>query len=149
MSPLRTLALLFVAATVFAVAVPAAGSRPNPQLIRLLWVQTSSHPTGNGASWTSRLRNQVPQFGMPAGTKVGAEVGLSRGNQYVGGIKLPGGVLSYSGKVKHLPRHAGIVVPVVAGTGTFTGATGTYTLYDDGDKAHPADKVLVLSLQYG
>ena len=148
MRHLRTLVLLLLITASFIGSVPSAGSRPNRQEIRLIWVLTSNHPNGKQGSWTSKLLNETRQFGKPAGVKVGAEVGLSRGNQFVGGIKLPGGVLSYSGKVKHLPRHAGITVPVVDGSGAFAGTTGTYTLYD-GDATHPDDKILVLSLQYG
>jgi len=118
---------------------PEAG----PQVIRLVWIRTSNHPSGQKRSWTSRLLNATPQFGRPAGVKVGAEVGLSHGPQYVGGIKLPGGVLEYSGKPKHLPKHGGIVIPVVDGSGIFTGVTGTYTRSDGETHA-----TVVLRLQY-
>lgn len=142
----RVALLLLTAAAAFGMTVPSAGSELRPQVIRLVWLQTSDHPSGKKRSWTSQLLNATPQFGKPAGVKVGAEVGFSHGARYVGGVKLPGGVLEYSGKVKHLPRHGGIVIAVVDGSGTFNGVKGTYTL-SDGD-ATP-NKLLVLRLQYG
>jgi hypothetical protein len=128
--------------------LPSASSESTPQVIRLVWVQTSNHPNGKRVSWTSQLFNETRQFGRAAGTKVGAEVGVSHGAQYVGGIKLPGGVLEYSGKVKRLPHHGGIIVPVVDGSGAFAGVTGTYTR-SDGDSTHPNSTIVVLRLQYG
>jgi hypothetical protein len=138
------LALMVAAALI--ISVPSAGSEPRTQVIRLVWIQTSDHPSGKKRSWTSRLVNATRQFGKPAGAKVGAEVGFAQGADYVGGVKLPGGVLEYSGKAKHLPRHGGIVIPVVDGSGAFSGVQGTYTL-SDGDGADT--KLLVLRLQYG
>jgi hypothetical protein len=139
------LLLLTVAAALF-VSVPSAVSEPRAQVVRLVWIQTSDHPSGKKRSWTSELVNASRQFGKPAGVKVGAEVGFSHGADYVGGVKLPGGVLEYSGKARHLPRDGGIVIPVVDGSGAFAGVKGTYTL-SDGDGGH--DKLLVLRLQYG
>ena len=147
MRSIRALVLpLIVVATMLGLGLPSAGSQPGPQVIRLLWVQTSSHPNGAKGAWTSQLLNETRQFGKPAGAKVGAEVGISHGSQFVGGIKLPGGVLEYSGKVKHLPRGA-IAVPVVDGSGAFAGVTGTYTR-SKGDKAHPSSTIVVLELNY-
>ena len=136
---MRASLLLAVVSGVFGVGAPCAGSRPNPQVIRLTAVQTSSHPNGKKSSWTSRLLNQTRQFGKPAGTAVGAEVGFSNGPQFTGAIRLPGGVLEYVGKAKHLPRHGGIVVPVVDGSGSFAGVHGTYTR---------SGTTIVLRLQY-
>lgn len=148
MRSIRALVLpLIVVAMMLGLGLPSAGSQPGPRVIRLLWVQTSNHPNGKKEAWTSQLLNETRQFGKPAGAKVGAEVGISHGTQFVGGIKLPGGVLEYSGKVKHLPRGA-IAVPVVDGSGTFAGVTGTYTR-SKGDKAHPSSTIVVLELQYG
>jgi hypothetical protein len=148
MRSIRALVLpLIVVAMMLGLGLPSAGSQPGPQVIRLLWVQTSNHPNGKKEAWTSQLLNETRQFGKPAGAKVGAEVGISHGTQFVGGIKLPGGVLEYSGKVKHLPRGA-IAVPVVDGSGAFAGVTGTYTR-SKGDKAHPSSTIVVLELQYG
>src|SRR5690349_972907 len=121
MHRLRTMLLLLVVSTLLGLVAPAASPASAPQVIRLIWIQTSNHPSGKKASWTSNLLNEVPQFGKAAGVKVGAEVGVSRGATVVGGIKLPGGVVTYQGKVKHLPRHGGIVVPVVDGSGSFAG----------------------------
>jgi hypothetical protein len=139
---MRGLTLLLVVFTLLGAAAATAGSEPGPQAIRLVWVQTSSHPNGKQGSWTSQLLNATRQFGKPAGVKVGAEVGISHGSNYVGGVKLPGGVLEYSGKVRHLPRDGGIVVPVVDGSGTFAGVTGTYTR----SGSHPT--IVVLRLRY-
>jgi hypothetical protein len=148
MRSIRALVLpLIVVAMMLGLGLPSAGSQPGPQVIRLLWVQTSNHPNGKKEAWTSQLLNETRQFGKPAGAKVGAEVGISHGSQFVGGIKLPGGVLEYSGKVKHLPRGA-IAVPVVDGSGAFAGVTGTYTR-SKGDKTHPSGTIVVLELQYG
>ena len=148
MRSIRALVLpLIVVATMLGLGLPSAGSQPGPQVIRLLWVQTSNHPNGKKEAWTSQLLNETRQFGKPAGAKVGAEVGISHGSQFVGGIKLPGGVLEYSGKVKHLPRGA-IAVPVVDGSGAFAGVTGTYTR-SKGDNAHPSSTIVVLELHYG
>jgi hypothetical protein len=144
---IRAALLPLAVAAVLGFSVPPAGSDPGPQVIRLVWVQTSNHPSGKKRSWTSQLLNATPQFGKSAGIKVGAEVGFAHGDRYVGGVKLPGGVLEYAGKPKHLPRHAGIVIPVVDGSGTFAGVTGTYTL-SGGGAAHPHDQLLVLRLQY-
>lgn len=137
--------MLAVSATL-GVWAPSASPASGPQVIRLIWVQTSNHPDGKERSWTSRLLNETPQFGRPAGVKVGAEVGFSHGPQYVGGIKLPGGVVTYSGKPKHLARN-GIVVPIVDGSGAYTGVTGTYTR-TKGDQAHPNRTIVVLELRY-
>lgn len=142
---MRASLLLAVISAVFGVCVPCAGSVPGPQVIRLTAVQTSNHPNGKKSSWTSRLLNQTRQFGKPAGAAVGAEVGFSNGPQLTGAIRLPGGVLEYTGKTTHLPRHGGIVVPVVDGSGSFTGVHGTYTR-SAGDKTHPT--TIVLRLQY-
>lgn len=147
MRHLRTMLLLLVLSALLGLAIPSAGSATGPQVIRLIWIQTSNHPSGKKGSWTANLLNETRQFGRPAGVKVGAEVGLSHGPQLVGGIKLPGGVLEYSGKAKHLP-HAGIVVPVVDGSGIFAGVTGTYTR-SFGDQTHPKATIVVLRLQYG
>jgi hypothetical protein len=140
---IRASLLLFVVFAAFGLSAPSAGSQSGPQVIRLIWVQTSSHPKGERASWTSQLLNATRQFGKPAGAKVGAEVGISHGAEFVGGIKLPGGVLTYSGKARRLPHHGGIVIPVVEGSGTFEGVTGTYTRTVGGTP------LVVLRLQYG
>ena len=141
--------LLLVVSATLGLCAPAARAGPGTQEIRLIWLQTSGHPKGKHGSWTSRLVNEVRQFARPAGTQVGGEVGFSHGSQYVGAIKLPGGVLEYSGKTKGLPKDAGFVVPVVDGSGVFAGVTGTYTLYTDGDRTHPHTAILVLRLRYG
>lgn len=143
MNHLRTAVLVLVVSATVGLSAPSAGSERAPQVIRLIWVQTSDHPNGKRASWTSQLLNATPQFGKATGAKVGAEVGISHGAQFVGGIKLPGGVLTYSGKAMHLARHGGIVIPIVEGSGAFAGATGTYTRTDG------KTPLVVIRLQYG
>src|SRR5689334_17661730 len=144
MNHLRTLLLLVAVSATIGLGTQTAGSPPGPQVIKLIWVQTSNHPNGKRASWTSQLLNATPQFGRPAGATVGAEVGISHGAQFVGGIKLPGGILTYSGKAKHLPHQSAIVIPIVEGSGSFQGATGTYTRSEGGTST-----TVVIRLQYG
>jgi hypothetical protein len=132
---------------ILGLGVASTSSGSGPQEIRLRWIQTSNHPNGKKGSWTSTLVNDTRQFGRPAGTTVGAEVGFSDGPRLVGAVRLPGGVLEYSGKAKHLPRHAGIVLPVIDGSGNFAGVTGTYTL-SGSDAAHGKNVILVLRLEY-
>lgn len=146
MHHLRTILLVLAASATLGVWAPSASPGSGRQVIRLIWVQTSSHPSGKKRSWTSQLLNETVQFSKPAGTKVGAEVGFSHGDQFVGGIKLPGGVVTYSGKAKHADRD-GIVVPVVDGSGVFAGVSGTYTR-SKGDATHPRSTIVVLRLQY-
>lgn len=145
---MRAAVVTLAISAILGILAPPATPGPGPQEIRLIWVQTSNHPNGKRRSWTSTVSNEIRQFGKPAGAKVGGEVGFSNGPQLVGAIKLPGGVLEYSGKVKHLPRHAGIVLPVVDGSGSFAGVKGTYTR-SDGDASHPDDTIVVLRLSYG
>ena len=91
MRSIRALVLpLIVVAMMLGLGLPSAGSQPGPQVIRLLWVQTSNHPNGKKEAWTSQLLNETRQFGKPAGAKVGAEVGISHGPQFVGGIEASG-----------------------------------------------------------
>jgi len=144
MPQVRTMLLVLVVSATFGFSAPSADAEHGSQVIRLIWVQTSNHPNGKRVAWTSQLLNATPQFDKPVGAKVGAEVGISRGAQLVGGIKLPGGVLTYSGKARHLPHHGGIVVPVVEGSGAFAGVKGTYTR-TPGDTS----TIVVLRLQYG
>jgi hypothetical protein len=145
---MRAVLTLLAVSAIFALGPAAARPGPGLSEIRLISIRTSNHPEAKKeGSWTSSLLNAVPQFGRPVGTKVGGEVGFSHGAQLVGAIKLPGGVLAYSGKPKRLPHDGGIVVPVIDGSGTFSGVSGTYTLVRDGKTT--ARAVLVLRLQYG
>ena len=78
----------------------------------------------------TRLLNAVPQFGKPAGAVVGHDKGTAtlvsptsatgRGVAY-----LPGGTLTFSGRIKLDRKRGGFTIPVTRGTGTFAGARGT------------------------
>lgn len=108
---------------------PSGGpSKPKPpphtQVIQLLWVRTSTHATRGRSSWTSRLENETPQFGKPAGATVGSELGFSDGYRTSGAIRLPGGVLEFGGPVK--PK-GNLRLAITGGAGAFAGATGSYS----------------------
>ena len=147
---MRTIAAslaLLGASAVLGTSVTAAPPGSAVQEIRLISRQTSNHP-GKKSAWTSDLLNELRQFERPAGVKVGAEVGFAHGAQLDGALRLPGGVVAYSGKARHLPRDAGIVVAVVDGSGAFAGVTGTYTR-SRGDRSHPKSTIVVLRLRFG
>jgi len=110
------------------------------------WVRTSIHISYR-SSWTSQLRNETPQFGRPAGAKVGSELGFSDGTRASGAITLPGGVLEYDGTIRTHGKSGGLVLPVTGGAGAFTGATGSYTLTGSG-QTHSRTALLILRLRY-
>ena len=139
--------LLLGASLVCGAWAPAGKPESRQQVVRLLWLRTSVHVTGTRSSWTSRLTNETPQFGKPAGAKVGTELGFADGSQASGAITLPGGLVEYDGKVKRHGKSQVLVIPVTAGTGTFAGATGTYTL-SGGDQTHSRNGLLVLRLRH-
>ena len=145
--PLKILLLLAPPAVLLGLCAPPATARSRPQVIRLIWVQTSIHTTATRASWTSRLRNETPQFGKPAGATVGSELGFSDSSRASGVITLPGGVLQYTGKTKRGAGKAGAKLSITSGSGAYSGAKGSYTLFG-GDKQHPYSAILVLRLQY-
>ena len=131
----------------FNVCAASASQTSRPQVIRLIWVQTSIHTSGARASWTSRLENETRQFGKPAGAPVGNELGFSEGSRASGVVKLPGGVLEYAGTMKRVAGKGGVKLSITDGSGAFADAKGSYTLFG-GDKTHPNDAILVLRLRY-
>lgn len=141
-----SLLILFALSLACSGWAPSAKPDARPRVIRLLWVQTSIHVTGNRSSWTSRLKNEMPQLGKPAGAPVGRELGFSDGSRASGALTLPGGVVEYSGTIKRHGQSGGLVVPVIDGTGSFAGATGTYTFIGR-DQIHSKNALLVLHLR--
>jgi hypothetical protein len=126
---------------------PAGKPASHQRVIRLLWLRTSVHVTGTRSSWTSRLTNETPQFGKPSGAKVGTELGFADGSLVSGAITLPDGLLEYGGRIKLHGKSQGLVIPVTAGTGSFAGAKGTYTL-SGGNQTHSRNGLLVLRLRH-
>jgi hypothetical protein len=135
---LVTLAALAALAGALAASVSAA---PPPSVIRLVSTTTSaSHadvkPKGPSArdrdTSTSRLVNQLAQFGKPKGAIVGSDRGTVT---YTGAhsatlravTRLPGGTLIVRGPVRPIGNGA-VVIAVVGGTGAFAGAHGTLTI---------------------
>jgi hypothetical protein len=137
---MRRLTVLAVLLLAFVVAVSAgAGTSSGPTRIVLTVKPISSRtvdkpPKGPSAGDRSveatRLFNAVPQFGKPTGAVVGRDQGTSvldsptsatgRGIAY-----LPGGTLTFSGRVKPDRQRGGFTIPVTRGTGAFAGARGT------------------------
>jgi len=133
----RLIALVTVLSVLLASAGSAAAAAPTS--IRLISVTTSVQATdrspkgasaGDTVRETSRLLNEVQQFGKPKLAIVGSDAAtstLSRGlkTATVSGVaQLPGGTLILRGKPQPNPR-GGIVIPVVRGTGLYVGARGT------------------------
>jgi hypothetical protein len=139
------LVLLLGASLVCGGWAPTGKPASKPQVIRLLWLRTSIHVTGSRSSWTSRLTNETSQFGRPAGAKVGTELGFSDGSHASGVITLPGGLVQYGGRLKHHGKSTSLVIAVTGGTGSFAGATGSYT-FSGGDQAHSRNGLLVIRL---
>jgi hypothetical protein len=137
----RVIRLLGLAAVVLAAFDPSASasSAAPPTLIRLVSVTTSAKEsdrlpkgpsTGDTVRETSRLLNEVAQFGKPARAAVGSDSAVQQlrlGPKSItvdGVAKLPGGTLLFRGKAERYAR-GGIVIPVVGGTGRYLGAQGT------------------------
>lgn len=133
---LRRLAV--AACALAAVVAPAAGAAQAPGVIRLVSVTTSikeidrpprGASTGDSVRETSRLLNEVAQFGKPRRAVVGSDravqrLRLSPRSLTVDGVAtLPGGTLRFRGTVERAAQ-GGIVIPVVAGTGRYLGARG-------------------------
>jgi hypothetical protein len=137
MRRLPVLAILLVA---FVVVVSAgAATTRGPTRIVLVVKPISSRsvdkpPKGPSAGDRSvdatKLLNAVPQFGKPAGAVVGHDKGtavLDSPTSATGqGVAyLPGGTLTFSGRIKPDRRRGGFTIPVTRGTGAFSGPRGT------------------------
>ena len=136
-------ALLALAAGVALVATGAAGASTTraaavpPKEIKLISVTTKANDTdkppkgaskGDRTIGASALYNGIDQFGRKAGARVGTDRSIftlrDAKTLYANGTAtLPGGTLHFQGtaKVKKGVFH----IPVVSGTGDFTGAKGS------------------------
>jgi hypothetical protein len=125
-----------VAALAAAVLAPAARAETLTFSVRSVAVsvkQTDVAPKGTSKGDTlamrDRLLNTAVRFGKPKGAKVGTDKGTmtftsATTAKFLGTAVLPDGTLKLRGKVQPLPG-GGIVIPVVAGTGRYAGATGS------------------------
>lgn len=132
---------LVVAAIVTAVASPAAGATP-PSVIRVISITTSESSVdkpprkasaGDRELSTSRLVNARAQFGKPKGAVIGSDrftmtLTSAKVARVAGVAKLPGGAISFSGRLTAGAAGA-VSIPVVGGTGVFAGARGTLTIF--------------------
>jgi len=133
----RRFALGAVLLASLALAGGASAALP-PTVIKLISVTTSAKETdrapkgpstGDTVHETSRLLNEVAQFGKPRQAVVGSDSAVQRlrlGPRSLtvnGTAELPGGTLLFRGKVERYAR-GGIVIPVVGGTGRYLGAEG-------------------------
>lgn len=134
---LRLVGLAAVSLAALVLTAGASAALP-PTVIKLISVTTSTKEsdlapkgpsTGDTVRETSRLLNEVTQFGKPRRAVVGSDRAVQRlrlnpRSLTVNGVaKLPGGTLLFRGKVESYAQ-GGIVIPVVGGTGRFLGAEG-------------------------
>ncbi len=145
---LRLLGLVALSFAVLGAAGAAAATRP-PTVIKLVAVPTSAKvtdrapkgpSTGDTVTETSRLLNEVAQFGKPPRAVVGSDRDVQRlrlnpRSLTVNGVtKLPGGTLLFRGKLERFGED-GTVIPVVGGTGRFLGAQGILVIVTAGKPA--------------
>jgi hypothetical protein len=135
---------LLVAGAIALVAGAATGSAPGQSdsrhlVIRLIsedaFVGAKDNPpkgpsAGDTASSKGVLRNQVAQFGKPAGAIVGRDRAtytiVSSSAYTIDAVAtLPGGTIVTRGPVRQLST--GAVAPIVRGTGRYAHARGTIT----------------------
>ena len=155
---LRLLLLAALSLAVLGVAGATAATRP-PTVIRLVAVPTSAKTTdrapkgpsaGDTVTETSRLLNEVAQFGKPPLAVVGSDRDVQRlrfkpRRLTIDGVtKLPGGTLFFRGTVERFGED-GTVVPVVGGTGRFLGAQGILVIVTAG---RPAKTLNIYRLTY-
>jgi hypothetical protein len=129
-------------AACLALAVPASSpAAAGPATIALIAHTTGVTVTDRGPKGpsrgdryvtTSRLVNAQRQFGKKKGAVVGSDRGVvtltsTRTARITGVATLPGGTIRIRGTMKEQPD-ATLVVPVVGGTGAFSGARGTLTV---------------------
>ncbi len=134
---MRRLAVLAALGLALAGATAAEAADGRPRTI-VLYSETTSYrvtdkspkgpSAGDTARETSRLRNAVAQLGKTVGAVVGRDRATSvletKTRVRVSGVTyLPGGTLTFRGIARPHPQ-GGFEVPVVAGTGRYTGAHG-------------------------
>lgn len=95
-------------------------------------VKPKGPSTGDSVTYRDRLLNAAPQFGKRRGAVVGWDQGkltyrTAHTATFAGKATLPGGTLRLSGAVYSTPS-GGLVVPIVGGTGRYSGARGTLTV---------------------
>jgi len=136
---------MLVAGAIALVAGAASGSAPGQSdsrrvVIRLIsedaFVGAKDKPpkgpsAGDTASSKGVLRNQVAQFGKPAGVIVGRDratytIVSSSAYSIDAVATLPGGTIVTRGRVREVSS-TGVVAPIVGGTGRFAHAHGTIT----------------------
>jgi hypothetical protein len=131
--------LAAVSACVAVVASSAAGAEAQLAKIQLVTKPISARTTdappkgpsvGDKLHERTRLFNEVPQFGKPAGALVGRDRAtftlVSETTLRMEGVAtLPGGTLVLRGPVRTNARRQEITAPVVSGTGRYAGARGT------------------------
>jgi hypothetical protein len=156
----RGLVLLLVAAGATVTALPAVGAGRSAETlltVRLISTTASSRTVDTAPKGTlnngdaiyekSVLRNAVAQFGKPKGAVVGSDsaVLLVRTQNTAlldVQVKLPGGTLHVRGLVGLVSDPGG--VPVVGGTGRFTGARGTCRVEASGGRALNTYRLTIL-----
>lgn len=138
---------------------PASGAGAQLAKIQLVTKTISTRETdtppkgpsvGDKLHERTRLFNEVPQFGKPAGAAVGQDRGtltlVSRTTLRIDGVTtLPGGTLILRGIVRTNRRNQEFIAPVVSGTGRFAGARGTLRAFQ---AANPPRILNVYTLTY-
>lgn len=155
-------ALAVITAISACVAVQSAsGADARLARIEVVTNQTSFRATdkppsgpsvGDRAYETTRLTNEVPQWGKPVGAVAGRDQATftivdSKLNVAVDGVAfLPGGTLVLRGRMKTDRERRGIVAPVVRGTGRYAGAHGSVLVRN---RSNPPRTVNIYTLAYG
>jgi hypothetical protein len=142
---------MFGALTLGPAALSSSAQGDTPRTIRVISVTTWSKyvdvaPKGDGPGdyvlMRDVLKNEIRQFGRRTGASIGSDSGrMTLTSKDVVSIdvtaRLPGGTLRVKGTAR--PDQDGdIVFPVTAGTGAYSGMTGTVTLVslsEDGNRA--------------
>ncbi|HUK45849.1 MAG TPA: hypothetical protein VLV28_11190 [Gaiellaceae bacterium] len=131
---------LLIATLLAAAALPVAGAAAATKTIRVtsVTVSMSIHDVkpkgaskGDTITYRDKLVNAAAQFGRKKGAVVGSDSGKmtftsAHAAVFHGKAILPGGTLILSGAVYSTP--AGLVVPVIGGTGVYADMHGTLTV---------------------